>query len=43
MRAWREAPIYETADDDDPHEGLCEYEISRRTRICETVDMLASL
>ena len=52
--AWQEAPICKpqsneptlsdgVSDGEDPHEELCEYEIARRTRICQNEAMLASL
>ena len=42
--AWQEAPTHKAdVSDDDPHEGLCEYEMARRTRIHENEVMLASL
>ena len=48
---WQEAPIYnedsdkQTLSDDppDPHEGLCEYEIERLSRMRQNAAMVASL
>jgi hypothetical protein len=40
---WQEAPIYNENDPDDPHEGLCEYEIERLSRVRENAAMIASL